>query len=87
MLTALDTLAHELAYGAARSDIECNCRLVEWGPPSYYDTAIEDAEIREEWLDRAITCLDGRGLLLRHPSNHAWVAIKDAPEQAGRETA
>lgn len=81
MLTAIDTLAHELAYGVARATIECNCRLVEWGPPSYYDTAIEDAEIREEWLDRAITYLDGRGLLLRHPSNSAWVAIKDAPEK------
>lgn len=27
--------------------------------------------------DRAITYLDGRGLLLRHPVNAGWVAIKD----------
>lgn len=81
MLTAIDILAHELAYGVARATIECHCRQVEWGPPHWYDTNIDDAEIREEWLDRAVSYLDGRGLLLRHPSNHAWVAIKDAPEK------
>lgn len=81
MLSPLDSLAHAIAYEAARADIECHCTQVESGPPDWYDTAIEDAEIREEWLSRAITYLDGRGLLLRHPSNHAWVAIKDAPEK------
>lgn len=77
MLSPLDTLAHELAYGAARADIECNCRQVEWGPPHWYDTDIDDAEIREDWLDRAMTYLDGRWLLLRHPSNPDWIGIKE----------
>ena len=88
MLSPLDIIAHAIAYEAARSDIECNCRQVEWGPPHWYDTNIDDAEIREEWLDRAMTYLEGRGLLLRHPTNQGWVAIKDAPaEQAWRQTA
>lgn len=80
MLTAIDTLAHELAYGAARSDIECHCRQVS-ADPAWYDTASASAEFREDWIDRALAYLDGRGLLLRHPSNSAWVAIKDAPEK------
>lgn len=87
-MTPLDTLAHAIAYEAARSDIECNCTQVESGPPDWYDTASASAEFREDWIDRALTYLDGRGLLLRHPTNQGWVAIKDAPaEQAWRQTA
>lgn len=82
MLSPLDTLAHAIAYEAARADIECNCtQIVTWRGHAYYDTGSADAETREDWIDRAITYLDGRGLLLRHPSNHAWVTIKDAPEK------
>lgn len=33
-------------------------------------------------IDRAMTYLDGRGLLLRHPTNPSWVAIKDEQEGA-----
>ncbi len=59
-----------------------------WRGHAYYDTGIADAEVRENWIERAVAYLDGRGLLLRHPTNQGWVAIKDAPaEQAWRKTA
>lgn len=77
-MLSLDALAHEIAYEAARSDIECNCtQIVTWRGHAYYDTSSATPEVRADWIDRAMTYLDGRGLLLRHPSNADWVAIKE----------
>ena len=75
---ALSALERAIACEAARSDIECNCQMVEFGPPSWYDLISATPEIRADWIDRAVTYLDARGLLLRHPTNPDWVAIKES---------
>ena len=77
-MLSLDALAHAIAYEAARSDIECTCtEIVTWRGHAYYDTASLGEGCSGDWLDRAMTYLDGRGLLLRHPTNADWIAIKE----------
>jgi len=83
----LERLAHEIAYGAARSDIECYCegqaeagaRLSWW-----YDTTSAESSEEQEWVVMAVRYLELRGLLKRNPENAALVRPMD--EDGGQLT-
>jgi hypothetical protein len=65
----LDQLAHELAYAAARGDIECCCVCVRARPYKLYDLAfiLPDDPLIREAVDRSVRYLELRKLLVRGP--------------------
>ena len=68
-MSELQQLERELAYGAARADIECHCKREEHsgqyhGP--WYNEEPKDPEDKQ-WVSRAVRYLHLRGLLRRHP--------------------
>lgn len=76
MTDELNRLAHELAYAAARGDIECCCLCVRARPYKLYDLDVllpDDAEIRAA-IARAVRYLELRGLIVRGPQK-TWVRV------------
>jgi len=74
-------LEREIAYHAARSDIECICAgHHENGPgsPVWYDLQSPDNDDDRGFISQAETYLGQRKLLTRHPDNHDWVRPLDA---------
>lgn len=80
------TIERYYAYSAARSNIECYCRLLgynaahrlEWDTSHILDG---DAELRRE-VEDAIAYLDNRGLILRpHADNPAVIVIQPNDEE------
>lgn len=84
--TEMRRLERNLAYDAARSDVECRCTPVGDWRERWYDPArirgLGEAQAIEDRdaADRALRYLDLRGLLERHPSQ-PWVRVRegDAP--------
>lgn len=75
-------LAAELAYSAARSDIEVNGISVKAGKRGgsrWYATTIASTRGGEDqaWLDRAVRYLDLAGLLVRDPTRPTIVRVLD----------
>lgn len=79
----LNALAHEIAYSAARSDIECltamECRFSQQG--HWWDTSTRD-ETDAPWVDKAQTYLDATGHLERKPDAPHIVRILDRNESS-----
>ena len=87
MTTNLKQLERQLAYGAARSDIECMCpRERHSGKhhgPWYNIAACNDDETIIGWVEQATHYLQLRGLLKQHPEYPELYKIKpDDKEQA-----
>ena len=79
-LCELERLAHEIAYSAAPSDIECYCEgQVETGERLswWYDTGSAESGEEQEWVAMAVRYLELRGLLKRNPENAALVRPMD----------
>lgn len=78
MTTELQTLERELAYSAARADIECHHCLWQNHSGKYhgrwYDTAPLSGE-DSEWVAKSIRYLELRKLLRRHPENGNLVQV------------
>lgn len=83
---AMHKLEQELAYSAARSDIECQCIAEETVPLVWYDTSeiamaysLGDSlgEVRE-LVARAITYLEWRGCIERREGQPHILRIKEA---------
>lgn len=77
---SLTALAKSIADEAARSDIECHCLWTsENAAERWFDTTTIEDQAREtdlrELVDRSITYLEMRGLLVRHVENKALVRI------------
>ena len=77
----LRQLEQEIAYHAARSDIECGCKgkrqpreRVLW----WYDTESAESGEEQEGVSMAGRYLELRGLLKRNPENPALVQPLDA---------
>lgn len=73
------TLERQVAYSAARSDIECYCAMEEHrGKHSgrWYVTTEVDPCFRE-YVELAVLYLESRGLLLRHPKAKSLVRPLD----------
>lgn len=75
-MISIEKLERELAYSAARSDIECCCvqELVsgKYAGKWYLSTEVtfqDDADV----VKNAIRYLDHRGLLKRHPDNQLLI--------------
>lgn len=65
MTAEINRLAHELAYAAARDDIEACCICVHARPVKLYDLETilpDDPQVRAA-IDRAVRYLELRGLL------------------------
>lgn len=86
-----DYLAHQIAYDAARSEIESFCVAEPgllpvdarwWNTRQLEDTEQhpEDAAAQHGEVQRAVAYLDLRGLIERHPGNPHLVRIKDQAE-------
>lgn len=74
------TLQAQLAYSAARSDIETLCCPEgEWADGWHDPTTATDEDDQAD-VDRALRYLDLRGLIERHPTQQ-WVRVleEDAP--------
>lgn len=73
----LNTLTHQLAYTAARTDIEMLCVRRATIPGGWYDGAAltdidEDASAD---VERALRYLTHRGLIERHQKHPTWVKV------------
>lgn len=77
-LPVIRKLEREIAYDAARSDIECHCEGNGMFPEWYDITKIE--ELSEELVVKSIQYLKLRNLLNHHPANPDLVRIFDDPE-------
>ncbi len=83
-MTELATIERALAYSAARSDIECHCKMAgrwreRWHDPNVAAGADPFGQIDEEDRETVATAmryLDLRGLLERH-ENGVWVRVRD----------
>jgi len=75
-MTELDTLAHLLAYSAARSDIECYCHPVADPGDRWYGPDNVRQEGDRETVATALRYLELRGLIERHPTQ-PWVRVRD----------
>ncbi len=83
-MTELATIERALAYSAARSDIECHCKMAgrwreRWHDPNVAAGADTFGQIDEEDRETVATAmryLDLRGLLERH-ENGVWVRVRD----------
>jgi len=76
----LRRLEREIAYHAARSDIECMCQGEMVGQQSrlwLYDITSAESEEETEWVAMAVRYLELRGLLLRDPENPVKVRPLD----------
>ncbi len=72
-------LEQELAYSAARSDIECHCVSEKHSGQHHgrwhdLSTAGND---EEEWVANAVRYLEARNLLKRHPVRNTLVKVLD----------
>lgn len=87
MINRATEIAHTLAYSAARSDIECMCKMVgshgatpkttEEFRGCWYDvTQVSDIEHLEN-VKTAIEYLELRGLITRHSVNTNWLRVMD----------
>lgn len=77
-----ETLERELAYSAARADIELLCLSAETDPETgarWYDTSSADAE---DVADVQLACryLEWRGRLVRRPDNPNIVRVLPCQE-------
>jgi hypothetical protein len=74
-------LEREIAYHAARSDIECICEG-NWGNSApnvvWYDILSPDNDDDRLFISQAVTYLESRKLLKRHPGNSNLVRPLDA---------
>ena len=73
-------LERDLAYGAARADIECHCRSQIIDGVEWYDLnrPMEDDDPHEEqWIARAARYLTLRNLLTKHPDQPGLVRPLD----------
>lgn len=87
MTTTIKQLERRLAYGAARSDIECMCPCERHSGkhhgPWYNIAACNDDETVIGWVEQATHYLQLRGLLKQHPEYPELYKIKpDDKEQA-----
>jgi len=69
------SLQAQLAYSAARSDIECYCLAVFEGTDRWRDPVDVDKIDRED-VDTALRYLELRGLIERHPTQ-PWVRVRE----------
>ncbi|MCD6674871.1 MAG: hypothetical protein LT106_18715 [Burkholderiaceae bacterium] len=76
-LSEMLSLQAQLAYSAARGDIECHCGFVSDRRHNrqWYDLSSVEADDRETVAD-AIRYLDLRGLIERH-ENGVWVRVRE----------
>jgi hypothetical protein len=77
-VSELHKLEQELAYSAARSDIECHCMARQHSGQHHgwwYDTTTVTGD-DVEWVEKAMRYLDLRKVLKRHPDNAALVRIE-----------
>lgn len=81
-MTDIQQLERELAYSAARSDIECHCAPEK--PPGKYhsgkqgmwwDLGSIDDPYDRAWVARGVAYLEARKLLKRHTDNPALVQV------------
>lgn len=78
-------LEQELAYGAARADIECHCPVKQIGGHLWYEVAsLRDGSDEEdaEWVARAMRYLELRGLIAKHPDRPGFVRPLEAPNDS-----
>lgn len=88
MSADLDTLAHRLAYQAARSDIECcaDPRRLADDRALWWDIACVGSDEKDA-VQTAVRYLDLRRKLTHHPVHEYLVSIlDDAPEGDGEAT-
>lgn len=78
-LSEMLTLQAELAYSAARSDVECYCAAGGTGNLWYDTTNVLDDD--HDTVARAIRYLELRGLLERHMTQ-PWVRVRDEDDVA-----
>ena len=72
----MHSLEQDLAYHAARADIEFYCKPVPQGAPfreRWYDTEVDDEDT--PFVTQAARYLDLAGVLIRHPHNRALVRL------------
>lgn len=73
---ALAELEREIAYEAARSDIESWCSAQQHSGLNggvWYDVANFAYPEQRDWIEKAVRYLDLRGLLKRHPLHRELV--------------
>lgn len=75
-----ERLQRELAYSAARADIESFCLARSAHPHQtlWFDTSLSDEGCEME-VARAIRYLTAAGLLVRHSERPVLVRVKDLP--------
>ncbi len=78
-MTSLRALEASLAYERAAGVIESHSLVIRGdGDLQFYD--LESCDLEGEDLQGEMEYLDSRKLLIRHPENSHWVAIRDEAE-------